>query len=638
VRAVNRFLPGFALLVLGFAVGRCPAANDAAAPDVLAHLRAGHPRLLFTDDQLAEAIAAAKTDPLRAALHARIVELATAQLDTVPIKRELIGPRLLDKSRTCISRVLTCAMAYRLTHDERFAARAKRELLTAAAFVDWHPAHFLDVAEMSFAFAIGYDWLYAQLTPEERRTIKQALLEKGLVFASSAYAPGGPTNKQLWFVNAQHNWNQVCNGGLLAAALALADEEPALAELVIRGARQSLPLAMAAYAPDGAFPEGPGYWGYGTGYNVLAIAMLESALGTDLGLSAMPAFDRTVQYRLYVQSPSGLGFNYADGGAGLGAAPEYTWLARRFSSIPALSHSRTLLQEELKPRRRVRDADRFFALHAVWFPTEPPAAAPAIAMPPRDVRFRGPAELAMFRSAWNDPRALFVGLKAGRNDVNHAHLDLGSFVLDADGVRWAEDLGPDDYNLPGYFGAKRWTYFRLNNRGHNTLTPGETLQDPKALAPIIGFANTPQRAFAIVDLTAAYPGAAKRILRGVALLDRSRVLVQDDVTAPTSGMAFHWQLLTSAQVQIDDAHHATLSLGEKRLHVEIIAPAAARFSAAPARPPTAAEKQNAGISALVATVPASSESFQLAIQLRPAGDHWPAGAPVTSVVPVAEWK
>ncbi|MEI6874747.1 MAG: heparinase II/III family protein, partial [Spirochaetota bacterium] len=107
-------------------------------------------------------------------------------------------------------------------------------------------------------------------------------------------------------------------------------------------------------------------------------------------------------------------------------------------------------------KMRNAETDRFFALNAVWFPAEQRAATADV---PLDVRFRGQAELAIFRSAWHDPRALFVGFKAGHNDAGHAHLDLGSFVLDADGVRWAQDLGPDDYNLPAYFGDKRWTYY-----------------------------------------------------------------------------------------------------------------------------------------------------------------------------------
>ena len=83
-------------------------------------------------------------------------------------------------------------------------------------------------------------------------------------------------------------------------------------------------------------------------------------------------------------------------------------------------------------------------------------------------------------------------------------------MLDADGVRWAIDLGPDNYNLPGYWSAAtvespRWRYYRLNNRSHNTLTPGNVLQSPDADAPIVAFASTPEQAFAIADLTPAYP-------------------------------------------------------------------------------------------------------------------------------------
>jgi hypothetical protein len=627
-------LPVFALLIaLTLSLRAQPA-------DPLAHLRAGHPRLLLTDEQLAQNIAAAKTDPLRASLHARIVSLAEAQLTAKPVEHVLIGPRLLDKSRTALARILTSAMAYRLTGDTRFAARAKLEILTVSAFADWNPSHFLDVAEMSTAVGIGYDWLYHYLTPAERITIRTALLEKGLELAPAAYAPDGPTDKRVGrWVTAHHNWNQVCNGGLLTAALALADEEPALARLVINGARASLPLAMAAYQPDGAYPEGPGYWGYGTSYNVLALAVLESALGTDFDLGKTPAFDRTALYRLHIQSPTGLSFNYADGGSGLSAAPEYTWLAARYAQPTALAHSRELLANVIATKKPDRESDRLFALHAVWFPSlienqksETPNSL--------DIRFHGPAQLALFRSAWNDPRALFLGFKAGSNAVNHSHLDLGSFVLDADGVRWAQDLGPDDYNLPAYFGAKRWTYFRLNNFSHNTLTPGTTLQSPKADAPIIAFASTPARAFAVADLSAAYPNSAKKILRGVAFLDRSRVLVQDEVTALAAHTPLNWRLATDAKIKIIDAHHAELTQSGKTLRAEILEPASAAFTIVAAVPLTAVEKQNKGTSLLTATVPASPSATdtRIVIVLTPSGDHWPAHLTAPASVALADWK
>ena len=634
---MRRFLiPTFAF----FAALALPLRAQPADP--LARLRASHPRLLLTDDQLAQNLAAAKTDPLRASLHARIIALAEAQLTAKPVEPILIGPRLLDKSRTTLARVLTGAMAYRLTGDARFAARAKLEILTVAAFADWNPSHFLDVAEMSTAVGLGYDWLYHYLTPAERTTIRTALLEKGLALAPAAYTPGGATDKRVGrWVTAHHNWNQVCNAGLLTAALALADEAPALARLVVNGACLSLPLAMDAYQPDGAYPEGPNYWGYGTTYNVIALAVLESALGSDFDLGKTPAFDRTALYRLHIQSPTGLSFNYADGGSALGAAPEYTWLALRYAHSAALAHSRELLATAISTKKSDRESDRFFALHAVWFPAAlaPDHSSLATSAAPLDIRFRGPAQLALFRSAWHDPRALFLGFKAGSNAVNHSHLDLGSFVLDADGVRWAQDLGTDDYNLPAYFGAKRWTYFRLNNFSHNTLTPGTALQSLKADAPIIAFASTPARAFAVTDLSAAYPASAKKILRGVALLDRACVLVQDEVTALAPGTPLTWRLATDAKIQIIDAHHAELTQSGKTLRAEILEPAAANFTATTATPPTAVEKQNNGTSLLTATIPATTAASdaRLRVLLTPLGDHWPAPAPAPVSTALAQW-
>jgi hypothetical protein len=45
----------------------------------------------------------------------------------------------------------------------------------------------------------------------------------------------------------------------------------------------------------------------------------------------------------------------------------------------------------------------------------------------------------VLRSGWDDPRATFVGIKAGRADDSHAHMDIGSFMLESDGARWAVD-------------------------------------------------------------------------------------------------------------------------------------------------------------------------------------------------------
>ncbi len=645
------------LFALGLGCGTLAlVAADSTAPslttnaELLQQLRPGHPRLLFTDQDQAEAVAAAKSDPVRAALHARIIEVAHQQLDEPAIEHRLIGPRMLDQSRLAISHILTAAMAFRLTGEMRYADFAKRDMLVAANFPDWNPSHFLDVAELSFALAIGYDWLYAQLSPAERATIKKALLERALIFTPSAYTPGGSPDKRLWFATATHNWNQVCNGGLLAAALAVADEQPALAGVVLNGVRTSLPRAMAAYQPDGAYPEGPSYWDYGTTYNVIALALLEGVLGTDFGLGKAPGFDRTALYRLHVQSPAGLAFNYADGGPNLGAGAEYSWLAQRYHHPEALAHSRALLEASLAKHPNVtRNHDRFLALQAVWFPRAPEHADELLEKTPRAVVFHGPAELAIMRGAWNDPRALWVGVKGGSNQVNHAHLDLGSFVLDALGVRWAEDLGPDDYNLPDYFGSKRWTYFRVNNRSHNTLTANDALQVVTATAPITTFRSTPQRSFVIVDLTAAYPGVAKKLQRGVAMIDDSRVLVQDEATGLVNGTSLVWRMFTEASYSLNARTHLRLQVGNKTMLVDLLEPADATFRVSAARPPTLAEKPNPKTLEISVEVSHGPSDAKIAVLLSPIGvleRPYVPGARVTpvpfsgnpNVRPLAEWE
>ena len=224
------------------------------------------------------------------------------------------------------------------------------------------------------------------------------------------------------------------------------------------------------------------------------------------------------------------------------------------------------------------------ALDLLWY--DPAGADPKAAGLPLDRYFRG-AEVAVLRSDWENPQALFVGFKAGDNKANHSHLDLGSFVFDAAGVRWAMDLGADDYNLPGYFGGQRWNYYRLRAEGQNTLVlnPGQGPdQDPTANTRITRFESTKERAFVIADLTPAYSKNARQVWRGIALLDRDKVLVQDEIQADKP-VELWWFMHTPASVRIaDDGRTANLQQAGMQLHAEILSPVDARFQIMDAQP------------------------------------------------------
>ena len=585
------------------------AASPAALPDeatVLKTMRAERPRLIATAADAARLKQQIASDPRTAQFYADVKKQAEKFLKEKPVEYKIVGPRLLNESRKCLNHVFTFATVYRLEGDKRCRDRAIEEMLTAANFKDWNPSHFLDTAEMTNALAIGYDWLYSDLTPAQRKTIREAIVNKGLKEGEKVYRKGS------WWAKSRHNWNQVCNGGMTVGALSVADEEPALARYIVAAAVHSVPLAMAEFAPDGGWAEGPGYWSYATSYNCYMLAALDSALGTDFGLSKIPGFSLAGEFRIHLVGTSGLAFNFADGGDRPGGAWQMYWFARKFNQPFYAWHEREAMKQTS-------------AQALWWFDTKGEL--------PRDAAldrwFRG-VDVVMLRGAWTN-RATYVGFKGGDNKVNHSHLELGDFVLDADGQRWAVDLGSDDYNLPAYFGNKRWTYYRLGTQGQNTLCIDGQNQQPKAVAPIVAFDSGPTKAFAVADLTAAYAGQVKRAQRGIALVDRQQVLVQDEIQDAAGEVV--WQMHTRAKVEIKGQQAFLAQQGEKLL-ATILSPADAKFATASANPPEP-QKQNPDVTKLVIKLPKGKGSGTLAVLFTPGSA---AGAKPPQVVRLSEWK
>ena len=152
------------------------------------------------------------------------------------------------------------------------------------------------------------------------------------------------------------------------------------------------------------------------------------------------------------------------------------------------------------------------------------------------------------RSNWHDANAIYIGFKGGDNQTNHGHLDVGAFVLDALGERWALDLGADNYNLPGFFGSRRWQYYRLINHSHNTLVINDQIQDPQARCPVIYFDSTPHRCGAIVDMTDAYKDQAESARRGIELLERRAIHVRDEIIKVSGDV--RWGMVTGAEIKL----------------------------------------------------------------------------------------
>ncbi|CAN0301179.1 unnamed protein product, partial [Phaeothamnion confervicola] len=415
------------------------------------------------------------------------------------------------------------------------------------------------------------------LSEPDRKIIRRAIVDKGLKAGLLEYRAA------RWWSLAYHNWALVCNGGLAIGALAVEEDEPELSREILSRAMESAKRPMTRFAPDGGWAEGPMYWAYATRYAVWMIASLKSAKGDDQGLSQAPGFDQTGLFALYSDGPCHQNFNFADAETGLSVTPQLLWFDLAFH-LPVLRWE----------QERRQSSPTAFDL--IW--SQAPRATPAQVKLPLDKLFQG-VNVGFFRSSWEDPDALFLAFKGGDNRANHGHLDLGTFVLQAQGQIWALDLGPDDYGLPGYFKPKeqRYTYYRLSTRGHNTLTFSDSNQQIEATAPVEGFSSAPSRAQAIVDLKQAYGFPARR---GFALVNRNTVVIQDEFESPAGGYASGF--LTRAQIQIDGSR-ATLHQAGKTLTVRIVEPAAAQLKALPAGPTGPGEEPNAGVQKLCVAVP-----------------------------------
>ena len=601
--------------------------DSAAVAQRLKAVPPTHPRLFLARDgeeSLRRAIAA---NPAMTGIQRELLREADSVLLSSPVERRLIGRRLLDKSRTALSRVLHLGLAWRITGEKKYLDRARAELTAVAQFADWNPSHFLDVAEMTAAVGIGYDWLFPALDESTRKLLRTAIVEKGLNASLKANSWTRSTN----------NWNQVCNGGITVGALAVAESEPALAAQLIARAVNTVPTSMHEYVPSGAYPEGPGYWGYGTTYNVILISALQSVLGTDFGLTRQPGFLATPDYYLHVTGPSGLYFNYSDcGRGGQGIAPAMFWFAAQRND-PYLLWSELGKLSPTGERAGRGSRERTAPMLLLWMSPqqlERPARPAALSW-----TGGGSNPVAFHRSSW-DANASYVAIKGGSPGLNHAHMDVGTFVMDADGLRWADDLGSQDYNSLESKGVKlwgkeqgseRWRVFRLGTSAHNVLMVDGQQQRVASDARI----TLAKEGRTVVDLSRTYEGQLASARRGVALqLDRS-VRVQDEFTLGRKAGTVRWAMVTHAEVRMDGSGRATLSQEGKTLSFQVLEPADAALAIYPTDPPPSPiDARNPGTRMVGFELKVPARAAQrIVVQLVPASAK-PSPSPVT---PLAEW-
>ena len=527
--------------------------------DVLRHTGKGvHPRLILKEEDF-ERIRNTD-DPVYNAAKADAIAMADRFMETEPLEYDIPdGIRLLYVSRGVLRRVKNLAMAYKLTGDVKYARRVYAELANAASFKDWNPYHHLDVGEMCFAFALGYDWTYECMSEDERRVLRAAIVRNGFNATMDDYLDRERKRSYRWYQDQPgDNWKFVCNGGATAAALAICDEDDVdknlLSDVFGYAFESTYRAVRDMYLPDGSYSEGFTYWEYATDYLAYYVSSLKSAAGTDYGLSDYTPVETSAYYVKFMCSNIFYSFNFGDAIETFVCPEVMFFLGKNFGKADIT----TMRKEEI-----IKDPSKAGVRDLFWYI---PTASVGLEGRPTGFGSVG-GDNASFRSGF-DIDDFYAAIHFGDNDAYHGHADMGNFVVEWKKHRYLCDLGQDEYNVKRY----RFTY-RYRAEGHNTIVinPGDYMdQEQSAICHVERFADgTDGDAYAISDMSRAYPG--KTVVRGMRMTaDKRWIIVRDEMTLGNED-AGYWFAHTRGKITVlDGAKSATIDMDGDKIYLAIL--------------------------------------------------------------------
>lgn len=558
--------------VLSYGQSSCDDITDSIVP-----LQVAHPRLFLSDSDIKGIRKSLGRNPVLASMHKTMMSVADDCLEKetpLEYRKDASGRRILKVSNEAVRRLVSLSYAWRITGNRLYLNKAEENVEAVCSFPDWNPSHFLDPSEMAFAVAVAYDWLYGSLPQHVLDRMADCLKD----FAMEEVAHGAGQH----IFTRSGNWNQVCTACMSAAAIATWELNPELsAEIIRRGVEGNRRAAAEIYSPDGAFPEGPGYWEYGTCYQEYLNILLEDAFGTDFGLNSIEGFSKAGRYKAFTRSGAGHVFNYSDNSDILVASPGLWYFAWKFNDSGVLCDEMRLLEDG---NGYFKDRRLLVALVSAWrmgkVRVEPPAGRLYVG--------GGKVPVLMAKTSW-DKNGLYLGLKGGRASAGHSHLDAGSFVFDAYGTRWVSDYYLRAYDKQELIFRKlglskedwaydqnswRWYLFQYNNRQHSTLTVNGKNHNVDGFADIIASWDEEGRLGGCLDLTDVFVGDLAGARRSVSIMENSWLEITDELCAPAGRPAFvRFTIVTRVKPQIME-DGILLNDGKTRMVLRTDAPGA----------------------------------------------------------------
>lgn len=483
------------------------------------------------------------------------------------------GLRLLDVCRAVLTKMEKLGFAWQITGDTKYPERAWHEIEAVLEFPDWNPGHALDMGEMSAAFGIAYDWMYDGFSEEQREKIANALKSEGLTHIRNSYYGRnyitGTFGRSDTFATWGSNFNTVINGGGVVGALAIAETDKEFCFDIVEKAIRSFEYVPPLFLPNGSWEEGVMYWGYNAVYLEKFMGTLDTALGTDFGITNAKGMKDTVMYAISQTSWEGIN-NFHDAAPGGLDMRAISWLAKKFDNADVMRYRRFAYENYNKI---------YDVYDPIFYDPEKAKGSPEL---PLDHYTKG-IEAAASRGSFEDREALYFAAHAGPTTCYHSQDDVGTFVFDLLGVRWAMDFGKDSYTT---LALARDLYMK-RPEGHNTIVINpdeETGQIANTYSPMIRYESKPKGSIFVYDMSEPYSDDASKVLRGFMTGDERRSLtIRDEIDLKANNSTVYWFMQTKADVEVTQ-NGAILRKDERELKLEFDTNAKAEITAAPAAP------------------------------------------------------
>lgn len=401
--------------------------------------------------------------------------------------------------------------------------------------------------------ATAYDWLYPDLSEEERAHVAAALGYQG----DRLYHHALNGNALLLGSILNHTWLDTAGLGL--AGLALYYEHPTAREWV-RFCRDRFVdvLLIRTVGEDGEFPEPcPYVWEYSYMSAAMFFEALRRVTGEDL--LAHPAFLKVKDMLNRALTPAGglafdddmMGFDRAEGVA-YSFRPLMFLFASRFGDPEA---QRYALYEGFDPpgseRGKFYPGGRWFPERRecnghweyLWCDESIVPQDPAAETPSALLRSTG---WAILRSGWK-PTDTYLAFRSGPYLGHHDRYDQNKIVLQAGGEKLLEHLYGANYLYFDYFKYTPGSNTILvDGQGQERVIEGgqhtafmRQYKGENSNGRIVFFQAGPDFDAVVGDASRAYGDRLARFCRYVAFLKPDMFLVLDDLQAPEP-VAFDW--------------------------------------------------------------------------------------------------